>query len=406
MITARIAWRNVWRQKRRSGITIAAMAFGVAVSMWIMTWTVGLYDQMFEVMVTERLGHVQVHHPDYPRSRALFDTVPEASETLSTVRALPQVKAAAGRLRAYGLLGVGEEAAGGELVGVEPDSEVALSRMDSKLVAGRWLADQPAHEVVLGSDLAEDLGAGLGAEVVVVTQGADGSLANDLFKVVGVVRTGNSVTDRTGAMVHLGDAQQLLVLPDQVHEITAIGEDADTVTAAVKQALRGRELLVRSWREVDPTSVQVLATEDATFWFLAIIIFSAAGLGVLNTMLMAVFERTRELGVLLAVGLRPGQVVAMVMWESLLLSAVAAGLGLLLGGLASWHLVAVGIDLSAVAQGMTWSGVTFDPVQRGAWSVLGVAGPVVSVFLVGLLSSLWPALRAARLEPVQSMREG
>ena len=406
----RIAWRNIWRQRRRSAITIGAIAFGVAMCMGFICVDDGMFADIYRMMVRERIGHVQVHAPGWPAQRALHETLEIDDALLDRMQSEPATAAVTARLFGFALVGVGEKSSGVQLTGIPPRRENAVTGVADKVADGRWLSDGPAREIVLGSGLAERLSAQVGQEVVAVTQAADGSLGNELYELVGVARTGNVAADRAGAWLHLSDLQELLVLPGQVHEVALVGVEDDAFAELADSTREwmgaGAPLLVRTWKDVDPMTGKMMDMQDAATWILLIIVFSVAALGIMNTMLMAVFERTAELGVLQALGMQPGQIVGLVMLETVLLGAVGVLVGGALGGALDLYLVQVGIDLGGFAAGMNFSGMQWEPVLRGAFRWQGVAATIVVVLIVAALASIWPALRASRLRPVQAMREG
>ncbi len=405
-VLAKIAWRNVGRQRRRSLITAAAMAVGVAMSMAAISLTDGMYGRLYEGLVRMDLGDVQVHTPVWPKRHALragFD----ADRTLKKLDALPLAAGVAPRAYGFALLGLGEQAAGVRLAGVDPAREDRVSLVHRHLVEGHDLDEKPGHEIVLGRELARTLHAKLGDELVAVTQAADGSMGNDLYKVVGIFSIGSAELDRGTAFMHLSDLQELLVIPGLVHEVALTATERGSASALADQARAalGPELEVKTWRQLDPTAATMLSMQDAMAWLLLTIVFAVAAFGVLNTMLMAVFERTHELGVLRALGLTPVEVVRMVMFESVMLSGLAGLAGVALGGLLDLYLVRHGLDLRSVVSGFSWAGVSFDPVLHGEvrldriWTIAG------ALALVAVLSALWPAVRAARLQPTSAMRE-
>ncbi|MCA9566409.1 MAG: ABC transporter permease [Myxococcales bacterium] len=401
-----LAWRNLWRQGRRSLITATAMSVAVAMCMAMIAFNDGMYGKLFNVMVEQQLGHVQVHHPDYPKAMLPYDTVPEATATLERIEALPDVVAAAARLNGAGLVGGKVQAMGAQLVGLDPRRDAAVTKADQQIVEGRFLAEAPAHEIVLGKGLAKEIDARVGDSVVIVTQAADGSMGNDVYDVVGFFSTGSAQMDKGGTMLHLTDLQELLALPGQVHGITVIGDDPDAVLTLkdhVKTVVpEGTEVL--TWQEASPMAAQLMSTQTAGSAIFLGLVFTVASFGVLNTMLMSVFERTRELGVLKAIGMRPGRIVTLVVFESLLLAALAGGIGLVLGGFLDYLLVVYGLDVSSNGEGMSFQGVQLDPVMRGEVHASSIAMVVIALLIVSVVASLYPAFRASRLVPVEAMR--
>lgn len=403
-----VAWRNLWRHQRRSLITATAMAIAAGLCMATIALNDGMFAKIFDVMVEQQLGHVQVHNPAYPGKRGMFDTLPHATALLQTLDGVEGTKAAAGRLSGYALVGGPQKSAGAQLIGIDPVRDGTVSPVLDRLVAGEGLDEAPAKQVLLGKGLFEELEVELGGEVVMVTQSADGSMGNDLYTVRGAFKTGNGALDRGGVFMHLADLQELLVLPDQVHGVTLLSDDPDAIEAyveGVRGAVASDVVEVQAWWEANPQAAEMMAMRDASAWIVLGIVFTVAAFGVLNTMMMSVFERTRELGVLRALGIRPGRLVGLIVFESFFLSAIASVLGLALGGALDAYLVFVGIDFSAGAEdGISFMGVVLDPVMHGIVRPQGIALVVGSLIAVSVLASIYPAARAARLQPVEAIR--
>ncbi len=413
-----MAWRNLWRHGRRTLITAAAMGVSVAFVMAMLAYVDGMYRKMSEVMIDQTIGQVQVAHPDYASKRTMYDTVPAAGARIDAVRGTQGVRGATARLYGFALLGGSDETAGAQLVGVSPEHELDLVPMHDRIVEGAWLSPGATGQIVLGEGLADNLKAKVGDAVVAVTQAADGSLGNELYDVVGILASGSVTLDRTGAWLALSDLQTLLVLPDQVHEIAVLTDSLDSrvgdeqVDAVVERLVGAVDtgddapLSVRSWWQVSPQTASMIATSDASAWIMLVIVFFVAGLGILNTMLMSVFERTKELGVMKALGTRPGRIVRLVLWESLLLGVLSCVGGLLLGGALDWLLVEYGLSLTASnGDRLSTGGVLFDPRIFGVVRADRIVVTVVTLLAVAVVAALWPALRAARLRPVAAMRD-
>lgn len=404
-----MAWRNVLRHRRRSLLTAAAMAIAVAVVSAIMVLTEGMYGQMKEAVIDRTLGHAQVHHPDYPGRRQMYDALDDVDALLASISAVDGVTGVAPRLFGQGLIGASQRTEGAQLFGIDPSREAALRDLTDRVVVGAWLGDTPSHGIVLGVDLAARLETEVGEELVIVTQAADGSLGNDLYTVTGVVRTGIPTLDRGVAYLHRADLGALLALDGRAHEIVVLTEDrAQASLSGVVEAVRsgvGDAVLVQPWWEVDPTTEQLFAMQSFTGWVLIVFFFGVSAVGVVNTLLMSVLERTREIGVMRALGMRPGEVVRLVVAEALILSALAVGLGLAGAAVLDTWLIVRGIDFTVQGEGYQMNTMTFDPVVHGAFTPDAIWQPVVGVFVFGVLAALWPAIRAARLQPIDALRE-
>lgn len=406
MIWLQIAWRNLRRQGRRTLITSIAMAVAVGLCMASICLTDGMYLNIFEVLVEQQIGHIQVTHPDYPGKMSMYDTIDDADSVLADIEATDGVQAAAPRLAGFGLLGGLERSKGARIVGIDPEREARVTPVAERMKQGTYLKPGEHGTIVLGIKLAEDLGVGLGDEVVAVTQASDGSLGNTLYTVSGLYKSGDSQMDRAGGYVHLADLQDLLVMPEKVHLITVLAEDADDlhpVADAIEAGDPG--WLVRTWQEVSPPTEQMMSMQKASSKIILVIVFLVASFGVINTMLVSVFERTTELGVMRALGVSPRNLVAMVVLEAILLGCLSAIGGLGLGGALDAYLVLHGLDFSAsLKDGFDFQGVTLEPVMYGAVFVEPIITTIVVLVVVSAGAAVWPAWRAASIQPVDAIR--
>jgi len=302
-----------------------------------------------------------------------------------------------------GLVSAGEKSAGAQLIGIDPERENATTRFDQKIVVGQGLAREPSHQAVLGKGLARLIAADIGDEVVVLSQAADGSIANDLYTIVGLVVTDNQATDLSGFYLHLTDAQELLALEGRVHEIAVLGEELgglDQLASDVQVAIDNEDINVATWKRFAAAFYRAMLADQKGSWISVAVIVIVVAVGVLNTVLMTVLERRREYGLLRAVGTGPGQVFGLVVIEVTILAI----LSLLVGGL-----VALALNYYYSFTGMSfgesfsYGGVEFSlmftEINARSFYIPGLA-----VLVSALLVSIIPALRAAHIAPAQSMR--
>lgn len=408
MTLLRIAWRNLWRHKRRTLITASGMAIAMGLVISMSAVQDGMFDMMADVMIRQQLGHAQVNHPEWPGKQSMYDTVPDS--LVGAIQGLPEVTGASGRMFSFGLAASETKAGGARYVGIVPADDLAITDLSQNLVRGEFLSNEPSGQVVIGEAMAKELSIEPGEELVFLGQAADGSMANELLTIVGTYSTGVDQMDKTGAYLHVGDLQRILALEGQVHQILVVGEHMDRsaeIAAAVSSVVQAAENpQVRAWEEADPAMAQMMGMRDASLFIMLFIIFSVAGLAVLNTNLMTVFERTRELGVLRAIGMSRSKMMALVILESILLTAVATVFGLSLGGFLDWLLVEYGFPYeTADGKGFSWQGITFPTRFYGTVRPFPFVVTTAFVFFVAIAAAIWPAIRAALLRPVQAMRE-
>ena len=405
-----LGWRNLWRNPLRSLITMGGLASGYAVLMFLVSLTEGMLVQMLNNGTDLLVGHVQIQHQDYLRDRDLYETLGGGEGTdwrALTARLLrePEVVAATARIHTAGLASTGEYSSGVAIVGIDPVQEAKVSGLQGqgspKDLQGRGL--------LLGEALQQELVAGIGTEIALVTQAADGTIGNDLYRNRGTLHTGMALLDRSLTLVHLTDLQELLSLaPGRVHEIALKLRDpgdAELVAARLNESgILPPGAVARSWRSLLPTLSDYLDMANASYVFMIGLVALFAALGVLNTMLMSVFERVRELGMLSALGMRPARVVLTVLSESLALAVAGLGAGLALGSLLVWHLSSTGLDLRSWMGEISMLETRMDPLIPVVWTWNAVWWPAVGLVLATVVASLIPALRAAFVNPVLAMR--
>ncbi|MEE8348574.1 MAG: FtsX-like permease family protein [Acidobacteriota bacterium] len=412
MIVLRLGWRNLWRNSRRSLITISAVACGFAFLIVLIGLMVGVANQMLHNGTELLMGDVQLHHQDYLPERNLYDTLGRDSagdldEWRTRIGRLPELEQTSARVYAFGLLSTGNRSAGAQLMGVEPDSEVRLTAFLDGL-EGNLTDPATSHPLILGKLLAQELEAVVGTEVAVVTQSADGSLGNDLFHVSGILHTGLRYLDRTLAVFTISDLQELLVLESgQIHEIAMsiqdpMGADRFAFNLNASSSLPP-DGLAQSWGDLAPQLRDYIGLAQSMYGFMIVIIGLFVAVGVLNTMMMAVFERSREIGLLNALGMRPWPIVGSILLESVFLGLLGLGAGLGVGAWAMSYLTSQGLDLTRWMGELSMLGTRMDPVLKAVWGWDYVLWSAMGLLISTLLAAFFPAVRAARLDPVKAL---
>ena len=409
----RLAARNLRKNLRRTLITGTAIAGGLALLIWTGNLQEGSYDSLIRRGVSTMAGHVVVQAEGYQAEQDMLMLVDDAEATQSEVRSAlaelaPDARLAS-RMLVQGLLQSTRNTSGVALVGIDPKAEAAVSDWHDKLVeGGEWLVEGDTKGVLLGEKLAESLEVELGDKVVLMAQGED-EVVNRLFRVRGLIRTGVADIDGFMALSTLGAAQAALEQPGAATMVTIHLDDPKQVPAvreAVARTLGERKVEVLPWQEALPEMYQFTLLDRQSAQAMFFIIGVIVAMGVLNTVLMSVMERVREFGVMMALGTRPGQVALVIIYEGLLLGFVATAAGLGLGMLATIPGMVWGIDFAALMGGtVDVAGVTMDAIVYPKWNWPGTIGACITAWLMTVLSTLWPAWHASRLEPVQAMRQ-
>lgn len=398
----RLAWRNAWRNPRRTGIVVTAAAVGIGGVVLTMAVNYGMVLEMVETAIAAELGHLQVHargfEEDPVLARRLEDGGAAGARALSELEA---VRVWAPRVRGQGLVFSPRASVGVQVVGIDPERESEVSSLARSLVDGHYL--DGARRVLIGEALARRLTVGTGDKLVLSVQDLGGQLTGEAYRVGGVFRTPSRELDRGTVFLRLRESQRLLGLDGAISELVVLAKRRSDIPA-IQQALRARlgdGVEVRTWEELQPLFVYLIESFDSMAWIMYAAVFIGMAFGIANVLLMTVYERMREFGIQMAIGLRSQRLVAMVVLESIVLTFVGLVIGLGAAVLCVWAL-ADGIDLSRFSEGLSAYGIPtrIRPVIR----VYDIVVPTLVALVTAIVSSLWPALHAIRFRPAEALR--
>jgi len=400
----RLAWRNVLRNRRRSAVLLSTIAFGLWAMLFFAAFIRGWSDDTLSSAVSTLTGHLQIHAPGYLDDPSVDHSFPAPAESLRSRLDGPQVAAWDARVRCPAVMMSAHETAGVTLVGIDPQREEGLSFIADARIEGRHLEDVDDGGLVLGHALAEQLDTDLGKRVVLMSQNADGSVADRGFRVVGIFHADRESTEKAFAFTGRSTAARMLGLEGRVSEVAVVLHDPSTVDATVTD-LRAVApgLDVEPWTVLEPLAQAMVALGNAWIWIFYVVMYMAMAFGLVNTLLMAVAERTREFGLVQALGMRPRLILEQVLAETTLLLAG----GVLVGGLltaGSLLLLRGGIDFSHLAAGAEMWGMS--KVIHPTLGAGDVASAVIFIVVLELLTGLYPAVRAARRVPIEALTRG
>ncbi|TYO98689.1 ABC-type lipoprotein release transport system permease subunit [Geothermobacter ehrlichii] len=399
------AYRNLWRNRRRTQLTLSAMILSSSLLILALGIFSGMLDDMLASATEQYHGHVVISARGYQDSHDLYATL-DPVPLLEILRRRPEILGFSPRLRGFGLASGAKASRPVELLGVDPGAEVRVTTLSHQLEQGAPLNAGGTGQALIGRGLAEKLGLKVGDSLVLFTQAADGSLANDLLRITGIFATGDSRRDNNLVLCQLAWLQNFLVLPGRVHEISLrIADPLEAEkTAAALRTLVDPELEILDWGRLLPEMREAVASFDVSRMIIVLILYAATALGILNTFFMSVLERSREFGILSALGMRPRRILSLILLEAGLLGLIGLAGGTALGLLLTWPMAAVGIDLSATLTAVTYGGGTILPRLHAEFVAANFWLPALSLFLVSLAAGLPPARRAARLKPVEALR--
>ena len=398
-----MAWRNIWRNTRRSVVTIGAMTFSLLMMICASSFYEGMLSKMEANIVEVEIGDIQIHRNGYRENPSIYETIDTSTGVVAELEASNFQTSE--RLLGGGLAASSETSTGARLFGINIGDDADVSLIFERVAQGRWLDKNDPRGVVVGHLLARTLNISIGDELILLSQAYDGSMANDLYRIRGILGSISEATDRGGVFMLADSFREFFVLEDGAHRLT-VRRPADVELAdalmAVKSVAGEATLEVKSWREISP----ILATMiDSALQMLQIgflVIYVAVVILLLNAMLMAVFERVREFGILKAVGVSPGSVMALVLTEGAIQTALAILLGCLLSVPALWYLVNIGIDLGELG-GATVMGMAIDPNIHGMVTYRTFVNPLIVLLIVVVLGILYPAIKAAKITPIEAM---
>lgn len=397
-----MAWRNLWRYRRRTIVTVAAMTLALLVMVLYTSLVEGYLRDLERNIVDVELGDVQVFAPGYRDNPSIYTRIEHPDRLMAALREAGFRVSA--RLIGGGLAAAGNASAGVVIEGIDVPADTSVSEIYAQVEHGEWLDPADPAGIVVGHSLAHTLGVEPGDEVILLGQAADGGIANDLYTLRGVLKSVSDEADRAGVFMTAGAYRAFFAFPEGAHQLIVRKppqEDLAQSVARVQGIAAGMD--VQSWRDLMPLLASLLDSTRAIMQVVFLVIYLAVVILLVNATLMAVFERIHELAVLKAIGVGPGRIMMMIVMEGGLQTAIAIAIGLVFSVPGLWYLTRYGLDLSALGH-TSFAGIAFDPVWRGVVTPMTVIAPAATLlFMVGL-SLLYPAAKAARLEPVEAMR--
>lgn len=401
-IVSMLAWRNLWRNHRRTIIMVAAISVGV----WAMIFMTALMRGMVNEMVRDGIGAlpgtVQVHHPDYRDDPSVINSISLADTEISRRFGDANYDGWASRVRVPAIISSEQDSRGVTLFGVDPAQEHTLNAVGSTVVEGRGLADATDKGVVIGRELADKLDTELGKRIVLMSQDPDNEITDRGYRIVGIFEANLVTYEETMVFAGKKTLQDMLGIDDRVSEVAVLGADyrnSGPLRDDVQRRI-GAEAEVLAWQDLNAYLGSMISVMDGFVLVWMIVVFLALSFGLVNTLVMAVFERVREIGLMLALGMQPISILLQIVVESIMLLVI----GLAIGNTLAWLSIVPlqdGIDISVVAEGMEMFGAS--SILYPALEVRDAITANIVVLFLGFLASLSPAWRASRYQPIEAI---
>ncbi len=423
-----LAWKNVWRNKTRSLIVIIAVTLGIWAGVFSSAVMNGMSEQRLYSAIHNEVAHIQIHHPKFSQNQDIQFAIDNAEKKLEAIEAIPEVKAATQRMKFTAMAKTSETGAGIQLYGVYPEKEKQVFELyklvcDSNSVVkenkftdpkeiSTYLADSCGgyfhkdrrNAIVIGRELAEKLDVRVRSKIVITLQGADGNLVGGAFKVVGIYETNNSTYDKMNVFVRAEDIARITGFDQsKCHEIDVLLYELEA-DHKVEQVLKSMypDLKISLWKNIQPDLGMMNEFIMTMLYVVIIIILLALGFGIVNTMLMVVMERVKEIGMLMAIGMNKIKVFTMIMLESVYLTLTGSIVGMLLSAFIVWLTGKSGINISQFAEGL--ESVGYAAVIYPEIGLDFYIGVTILVIITGILASLYPARKALKLNPADALR--
>ncbi|MEI7500005.1 MAG: FtsX-like permease family protein [Bacteroidota bacterium] len=402
-----VAWKNIWRNKMRSLVVVMAISFGLLGGIFSSAVMKGTGDQRVREAVSRETSHIQVHNKAYTEDNEVQYVIDGDREKLETVLdTIKAVGAWSARVKFMAMAGSANAGSGVMVMGMDPEKEKRVTEIYSLIndTSGSWFGQCKGLPVVVGKALATKLKVRLHSKIVLTFQDMKGNLTGGAFRICGIYRTSNSVFDEMNIFVNRDDIIPLLnAEPGTCHEIAIRLKDAGKMET-VQKTLKGLfpSLLVKNWKEIDQLTGMMNDIMDLYLYIFMGVIMLALGFGIVNTMLMAILERTRELGMLAAIGMNKQKIFFLIMLESVFLSLTGGIIGIVMGTLLTLYTRHTGINLGSLAEGFEKIG--YNPMLYPSLDVIFFINLTLMVIATGILASIYPARRALKLRPAEAIR--
>ncbi len=406
-----IAWRNVWRNKLRSLVIIIAVTIGLFGGIASYGFAIGMMIQRIEAAISNEISNIQIHHPEYLVNDEIKYTIKDQDRIISEIKNLDGIKAVSSRIKAMAMASTAETGTGIMLNGIDAQNEMKVTKIYDQLTEGEYITDKSRIPIIIGQKLAKKLNARLKSKIVITSSNAEGILTYGAFRVVGIYHTENDMFDEMNVFVRKNELANLLgISENEVNEIAIALDEYDQsipttniLKEVFKDEISQNELIIRPWTEITPSLNAMIKYMDYFSYVFLIIILIALAFGIVNTMLMVVMERIKELGMLKAIGMNNKRIFSMIMLETIFLSIVGGIFGLIISIGTIQYYGYYGLSLDSIKAG--YNSMGFSSVIYPQASYDFYIGTTILVVITAILASIYPARKALKLNPAEAIQQ-
>ena len=399
-----VSWRNIWRNKLRSTVLLLAVAIGITAGVfsWAFYW--GMVEQRIETAIQTEVSHIQIHKKGYNENPDVNNNITGINSTNEEILKIEGVKSVSGRILDNAMIMSAEKNLGVTVVGINPGNEKQVTNISDKLVQGDYFEGVKKNPVIIGEKLAKKLNVEVRKKIVLVMQQTNGELTRAQFRVAGIFKTPNGIFNEGVVFVKNDDLSRVLGMNSESgHEIAILLENS-TYQESVLQALNKKypDLDIKPWREILPEVALMEESMDISMMVMIIVILFALLFGIINTMLMAILERTKEIGMLMAIGMNKWRVFNMILLETLCLTLTGAIIGIIISSVLSVFFHEVGFDLSSGAE--AYERLGYDSIVYPVLTLEMLIKTTIMVIITSILAAIYPAIKALSLKPAEAIR--
>ncbi|NOT36624.1 MAG: ABC transporter permease [Saprospiraceae bacterium] len=399
-----MAWRNIWRHKARSLVIMMSITLGLLAGIAVLALYEGMLVSRIRTVIDEETGHIQLHHPNFSDENESKFIIGDTTEIFKILRNIPEIIQINKRTLVNGMMSTPTGTAGVQVFGIDTATEFSYSSLKQKIKEGNDLTSYKRNQVIIGKKLADKMKLKIGSKLVLMFNDTTNNLVSSAFRVSSIYQSTNAPVDERLIYVSGSELSELLGLPGQIHEIgLKLNDDkaVDLVASKLKSLLPN--LKVETWKEISPETEFMVKTVDSYSYIILIIIMIALAFGILNTMLMAIMERTREIGMIAALGASRIRIFFLVLLETVFLTLGGAPLGLLIGWLLSVYFNKNGLNLSGMGEDVL-SSFGFKVIIYPSFPAEKLLPVLIIVVVTALLSSIIPALKAINMKPIDALK--
>jgi len=407
-IDIKMAWRNVWRNPRRTLLTVSAIIFACMILVFMLSLQFGSYETMINTSVKIYAGHLQVQAEEYHEKMKMRMVVTDPDSVSRILDSVKGVEAYTARAKAFSLVSSDRRTSGVLVIGIDPEREANVSTIKRLIRDGRYLSSKDTNKAIVGKLLAKNLQVVPGDELTLLGQGRDGSIAATVLEIKGIFGSGIDEFDRSALQIPLKYFQEVFAMGNAVHEVVVIGESLNKISdikSAVQMNLDGLSskyrLKIMDWMELMPGLLQGIQIDLVGGIIFYVILILVVSFSILNTFLMAIFERTREFGMLMAIGTTPKRLTKLLLMESMCLTIIGVAMGIILGSIITFYFQVYGIDPAGASEVLKQYGISGRLHPRLTF-ISVTSGPLIVMFFA-FCAALYPALKVRSLKPVEAM---